>query len=529
MSTHASSSAAPTPRPRRRRPLARRRRRSCRSLASSTRARWSHPVMFVVVGRRRCSPPSSPSWTRRVFAGRSRVWLWLTVALRQPRRGGRRGPRQGPGGHACARPAETAARRLRRRTAPRSRCPAPSCSIGDLVVVEAGEIIPGDGDVVEGVASVDESAITGESAPVIRESGGDRSRGHRRHEGALRPDRRARSPRKPGETFIDRMIALVEGAARQKTPNEIALNILLTTLTIIFLLAVGDPAAVGDLLRRAAVAGRAGRPAGLPDPDHDRRPAVRDRHRRHGPPGAAQRARHVGPRGRGRRRRHARCCSTRPAPSPRQPAGRRVRPGGGRRPRPSSPTPPSSPRWPTRPPRAARSSSWPRRRTACASGHRASCARRRRVGPVHRPRPGCRGVDLPDGARSARAPAGSVAAWVAEQGGHVAARPAATPSTAISSDRRHAAGGGRSARAGARPHRWASSTSRTSSSPACASGSTQLRAMGIRTVMITGDNPLTAKAIADGGGRRRLPRRGHPRGQDGPDQGASRRAASSSR
>ncbi|EFE77061.1 potassium-transporting ATPase subunit KdpB [Streptomyces filamentosus] len=109
--------------------------------------------------------------------------------------------------------------------------------IGDLVVCEAGDVIPGDGDVVEGVASVDESAITGESAPVIRESGGDRS--------AVTGGTKVLSDRvvvrittRPGETFIDRMIGLVEGAARQKTPNEIALNILLASLTIVFLLAV---------------------------------------------------------------------------------------------------------------------------------------------------------------------------------------------------------------------------------------------------------------------------------------------------
>ncbi|MGI5499962.1 potassium-transporting ATPase subunit KdpB [Lentzea sp. CA-135723] len=109
--------------------------------------------------------------------------------------------------------------------------------IGDLVVVEAGEVIPGDGDVVEGIATVDESAITGESAPVIRESGGDRC--------AVTGGTTVLSDRvvvkittKPGESFVDRMIALVEGAERQKTPNEIALTILLSTLTIIFMLAV---------------------------------------------------------------------------------------------------------------------------------------------------------------------------------------------------------------------------------------------------------------------------------------------------
>ena len=110
-------------------------------------------------------------------------------------------------------------------------------TLGDVVVVTAGEVIPGDGEIIEGIASVDESAITGESAPVIRESGGDRS--------AVTGGTRVLSDRivvritsKPGETFLDRMIALVEGADRQKTPNEIALNILLAALTIIFLIAL---------------------------------------------------------------------------------------------------------------------------------------------------------------------------------------------------------------------------------------------------------------------------------------------------
>jgi potassium-transporting ATPase ATP-binding subunit len=108
---------------------------------------------------------------------------------------------------------------------------------GDFVMVAAGEFIPGDGEVVEGVASVDESAITGESAPVIRESGGDRSAvtGGTR---VLSDEIKVRITSNPGETFLDRMIKLVEGASRQKTPNEIALNILLCGLTIIFLLAV---------------------------------------------------------------------------------------------------------------------------------------------------------------------------------------------------------------------------------------------------------------------------------------------------
>ncbi|WP_158749808.1 potassium-transporting ATPase subunit KdpB [Acidobacterium sp. S8] len=115
--------------------------------------------------------------------------------------------------------------------------PSAKLRVNDVVVVIAGELIPGDGEVVDGVASVDESAITGESAPVIRESGGDRSAvtGGTR---VLSDHLKIRITSNPGETFLDRMIALVEGAERQKTPNEIALNILLAGLTVIFLLAV---------------------------------------------------------------------------------------------------------------------------------------------------------------------------------------------------------------------------------------------------------------------------------------------------
>src|SRR5579872_2441692 len=118
-----------------------------------------------------------------------------------------------------------------------SQVPSTALRKGDVVQVDAGDLIPADGDVIKGAASVDESAITGESAPVIRESGGDRS--------AVTGGTRVLSDQimvevtsNPGETFLDRMIALVEGAKRQKTPNEIALSILLAGLTIIFLIAV---------------------------------------------------------------------------------------------------------------------------------------------------------------------------------------------------------------------------------------------------------------------------------------------------
>ena len=132
--------------------------------------------------------------------------------------------------------AETMARRLKPDGASK-KCRDRNCGSGDMVMVAAGEFVPGDGEVMEGVASVDESAITGESAPVIRESGGDRSAvtGGTR---VLSDEIKVRITSNPGETFLDRMIKLVEGASRQKTPNEIALNILLAGLTIIFLLAV---------------------------------------------------------------------------------------------------------------------------------------------------------------------------------------------------------------------------------------------------------------------------------------------------
>src|SRR2546426_12714644 len=115
--------------------------------------------------------------------------------------------------------------------------PGSALRAGDVVLCEAGDLIPGDGEVIEGIATVDESVITGESAPVIRESGGDRSAvtGGTK---VLSDQIKIRITSNPGETFLDRMIALVEGAERQKTPNEIALNILIAGLTLIFLLAV---------------------------------------------------------------------------------------------------------------------------------------------------------------------------------------------------------------------------------------------------------------------------------------------------
>jgi len=200
-----------------------------------------NPVMFVVeVGAvltlyTAITKPSVFNWTIVVF-------LWLTVVFANLAEAVAEGRGKAQAETLRRTKRETVARRLvgwqPGQADPREEpVPGTQLTLGDHVVVEAGEIIPGDGDVVEGVASVDESAITGESAPVIRESGGDRS--------AVTGGTRVLSDRivvqitsKPGETFIDRMIALVEGAKRQKTPNEIALNILLASLTIIFMLAV---------------------------------------------------------------------------------------------------------------------------------------------------------------------------------------------------------------------------------------------------------------------------------------------------
>jgi potassium-transporting ATPase ATP-binding subunit len=164
------------------------------------------------------------------------VWLWLTCVFANLAEAVAEGRGKAQADTLRRARTETTARKLSVDRATEQEVPAASLQLGDLVVVEAGQVIPGDGDVVEGVASVDESAITGESAPVIRESGGDRS--------AVTGGTKVLSDRivvkittRPGESFIDRMIALVEGASRQKTPNEIALNILLASLTIVFLMA----------------------------------------------------------------------------------------------------------------------------------------------------------------------------------------------------------------------------------------------------------------------------------------------------
>jgi K+-transporting ATPase ATPase B chain len=194
-----------------------------------------NPVMFVVeVGSVLVTAlaVADPS----LFAWLIAAWLWFTVLFANFAEAIAEGRGKAQAEELRRTRAETIAHR-RRPDGSLEELPSSELEVGDEVVVSAGAVIPADGEVIEGIASVDESAITGESAPVIRESGGDRSAvtGGTR---VLSDQIVVRVVAQPGESFLDRMIALVEGAERQKTPNEIALNILLSGLTIVFLLAV---------------------------------------------------------------------------------------------------------------------------------------------------------------------------------------------------------------------------------------------------------------------------------------------------
>ena len=195
------------------------------------RTQLRNPVMFVVwTGS--VLVTLDAIWRPSMFGWLIAVWLWITVLFANLAEAVAEGRGKAQAESLRKTKRDTVARMLDGTTKG-----ATGLRVGDRVVVEAGETIPGDGDVVEGIATVDESAITGESAPVVREAGGDRS--------SVTGGTTVLSDRivveittKPGESFVDRMIALVEGASRQKTPNEIALTILLSALTIIFLLAV---------------------------------------------------------------------------------------------------------------------------------------------------------------------------------------------------------------------------------------------------------------------------------------------------
>src|SRR5579859_5234615 len=170
------------------------------------------------------------------FVGVIAIWLWLTVLFANFAEAIAEGRGKAQASALRATRTTTLAR-VRLDTGGFGEVPAPELQRGDIVVVRAGEVIPADGEVIEGVGSVDESAITGESAPVIREAGGDRSAvtGGTR---LLSDELVVEVTQEPGKSFLDRMIALVEGAERRKTPNEIALNILLAGLTITMLSAI---------------------------------------------------------------------------------------------------------------------------------------------------------------------------------------------------------------------------------------------------------------------------------------------------
>ena len=206
-------------------------------LKLNPRKMMGNPVMFVV-------ETGSVITTALLFRGGNAfkfnlqitLWLWFTVLFANFAEAMAEGRGKAQADTLRKARSETMANRLLE-NGELEKVPSSKLRSGDVVMVSAGEFIPSDGEIVEGVASVDESAITGESAPVIREAGGDRSAvtGGTR---VLSDQIRVKITSNPGETFLDRMIALVEGAERQKTPNEIALNILLAGLTIIFLLAV---------------------------------------------------------------------------------------------------------------------------------------------------------------------------------------------------------------------------------------------------------------------------------------------------
>src|ERR1700691_1618661 len=201
------------------------------------RTMMKNPVMFVVeVGSVVTTLLLFREKQSFAFNLQITLWLWFTVLFANFAEAMAEGRGKAQADTLRKARSETEARRLLANGTIET-VPSSKLRSGDVVMVAASEFVPGDGEVIEGVASVDESAITGESAPVIRESGGDRSAvtGGTR---VLSDLIKVRITSNPGETFLDRMIALVEGADPQKTPNAIALNILLAGLTIIFLLAV---------------------------------------------------------------------------------------------------------------------------------------------------------------------------------------------------------------------------------------------------------------------------------------------------
>ncbi|MFA7007370.1 MAG: potassium-transporting ATPase subunit KdpB [Elusimicrobiales bacterium] len=222
---------------------------SFRKLNPAVQAR--NPVMFVTLI---CAVMVTAGIIRGLprFSGfelQIALWLWFTVLFANFAEAMAEGHGKARAESLRKSRVEITARRLK--NGKETKAPASSLAKDDLVVCEAGDFVPGDGEVIEGIASVDESAITGESAPVIRESGGDRS--------AVTGGTRVISDRivvritaEPGKSFVDRMIALIENASRQRTPNEVALSLVLSALTIIFLLAVGSLKLFADYSANAA-------------------------------------------------------------------------------------------------------------------------------------------------------------------------------------------------------------------------------------------------------------------------------------
>ena len=456
------------------------------------RVQVRNPVMFVVeIG----ALITTVAWLIQVFGGSPlggghepawfsfsiSIWLWLTVVFANMAEALAEGRGRAQAASLRAMRTETTAR-LR----DGGEKPAAELVRGDVVVVEAGETIPGDGTVIEGIASVDESAITGESAPVIREAGGDRS--------AVTGGTKVLSDRivveitqEPGKSFLDRMIALVEGAERRKTPNEIALGILLAALTLIFIIVVVSLAPLRSVRRHPALGDDADRPPRRADPDHDRSAALGDRDRRHGPARAPQCARPLRPRGRGLRRLRRAPARQDRDDHPRQPRGDRVHPDAGSH------------------------------RGRAGRGGADVLARRRdpRGALDRRPRQGfgirehdfagheptfvpftaqtrMSGVDF-NGTRLRKGAGDAIEDWVAEEGGRAPAelqaeldrigREGGTPLAVARNERvlgviylKDIVKEGMKVRFD------------------------QLRAMGIRTIMVTGDNKLTAAKIAEEAG-----------------------------
>ncbi len=210
------------------------------------------------------------------------VWLWVTVLFANFSEAIAEGRGKAQAATLRRQRTETPAKLLSSTDTKNFRLvPSTGLKVGDIVLVEAGDTIPSDGDVIEGIASVNEAAITGKSAPVIRESGGDRSAVTGGTQ-VLSDWIRVRITASPGSTFLDRMIRLVEGAERQKTPNEIALNILLVGYDHYLRIRDRDHSELRSLRGRRCADRRGGRTLRYAHSDHNRRAAVGYRHRRHG-------------------------------------------------------------------------------------------------------------------------------------------------------------------------------------------------------------------------------------------------------